>query len=136
MKRRRTKPCRAWISPDLWGIACRLAAKLNLLGIMTPLDLKRADPLFLRDRLGVVTLRMAMELRGVACLDLERVAAAARAGCPSYRRFGWEAASPLAGVLESKPALPSREEDTDAAFAATACCNAIPDALACCLSKW
>jgi hypothetical protein len=32
-------------------------------------------------------------------------------------------------VLESKPALPSREEDTDAAFAATACCNAIPDAL-------
>ena len=57
---------------DLWGIAGRLAAKLNLLGIMTPLDLKRADPLFLRDRLGVVTLRMAMELRGVACLDLER----------------------------------------------------------------
>ena len=57
---------------DLWGIAGRLAAKLNLLGIMTPLDLKRADPLFLRDRLGVVTVRMAMELRGVACLDLER----------------------------------------------------------------
>jgi hypothetical protein len=39
-------------------------------------------------------------------------------------------------VLESKPALPSREEDTDAAFAATACCNEIPDALACCLNKW
>jgi hypothetical protein len=46
-------------------------------------------------------------------------------------RSGWEAATPLAGVLESKPALPSREEDTDAAFAATACCNAIPDAIAC-----
>jgi DNA polymerase V len=57
---------------DLWGIAGRLAAKLSLLGILTPLDLKRADPLFLRERLGVVTVRMAMELRGVACLDLER----------------------------------------------------------------
>ncbi len=50
--------------------------------------------------------------------------------------LGWEATSPLAGVLESKPALPSREEDTDAAFAAKACCNAISDAVACCLSKW
>jgi DNA polymerase V len=57
---------------DLWGIAGRLAAKLQLLGIATPLDLKRADPLFLRDRLGVVTVRMAMELRGVPCLGLER----------------------------------------------------------------
>jgi nucleotidyltransferase/DNA polymerase involved in DNA repair len=57
---------------DLWGIAGRLAAKLSLLGIMSPLDLRRADPLFLRDRLGVAALRMAMELRGVACLDLEQ----------------------------------------------------------------
>ena len=57
---------------DLWGIAGRLAAKLQLLGIATPLDLKRTDPLFLRDRLGVVTVRMAMELRGVACLSLEQ----------------------------------------------------------------
>jgi DNA polymerase V len=57
---------------DLWGIAGRLAAKLQLLGIARPLDLKSADPLFLRDRLGVVTVRMAMELRGVACLSLER----------------------------------------------------------------
>ena len=39
---------------DLWGIAGRLAAKLNLLGITTPLDLEATDPLFLRDRLGVV----------------------------------------------------------------------------------
>jgi DNA polymerase V len=57
---------------DLWGVAARLAARLHLLGITSPLELKRADPLFLRDRLGVVTLRLAMELRGVTCLDLER----------------------------------------------------------------
>jgi hypothetical protein len=37
----------------------------------------------------------------------------------------------LRACRSPKPALPSREEDTDAAFAATACCNAIPDAIAC-----
>jgi hypothetical protein len=68
------------------------------------------------------------------CARLGEVEPALR--CVADDRLGWEAASPLAGVLESKPALPSREEDTDAAFAATACCNAIPGTLACCLSKW
>ena len=42
----------------------------------------RRSSLFLRDRLGVVTLRMAMELRGVACLDLERRHPTAKASWP------------------------------------------------------
>jgi DNA polymerase V len=57
---------------DLWGIAGRLAARLSALGIATPLDLKRGDARLLRERLGVVTARLALELRGVPCLDLER----------------------------------------------------------------
>ena len=57
---------------DLWGIAGRLAAKLNLLGITTPLALKQTDPRFIRERLGVVVERLVLELRGVSCLDLER----------------------------------------------------------------
>jgi DNA polymerase V len=57
---------------DLWGIAGRLAARLSALGIATPLDLKNGDPRLIRERLGVVTMRLALELRGVACLDLER----------------------------------------------------------------
>jgi DNA polymerase V len=57
---------------DLWGIAGRLAANLDLLGIMTPLALKQADPRFIRERLGVVVERLVLELRGVSCLDLER----------------------------------------------------------------
>jgi DNA polymerase V len=57
---------------DLWGIAGRLAARLAALGIATPLDLKNGDPRLIRERLGVVTMRLALELRGVACLDLER----------------------------------------------------------------
>jgi DNA polymerase V len=40
--------------------------------IKTPLDLKRGDPRVIRERLGVVTMRLALELRGVPCLDLER----------------------------------------------------------------
>jgi DNA polymerase V len=59
---------------DLWGVAGRLAARLAAIGINTPLDLKHGDPRLIRERLGVVTMRLALELRGVACLDLERVA--------------------------------------------------------------
>jgi nucleotidyltransferase/DNA polymerase involved in DNA repair len=57
---------------DLWGIAGRLAARLKAIGINTPLDLKRADPRLIRERLGVVTMRLAVELRGVPCLSLEK----------------------------------------------------------------
>jgi DNA polymerase V len=58
---------------DLWGVAGRLAARLAAIGINTPLDLKHGDPRLIRERLGVVTMCLALELRGVACLDLERV---------------------------------------------------------------
>ena len=57
---------------DIWGIASRLAARLAAIGINTPLDLKRGDLRLIRERLGVVTLRLALELRGVPCLDLEQ----------------------------------------------------------------
>jgi DNA polymerase V len=54
---------------DLWGVAGRLAARLSAISISTPLDLKRGDPRLIRERLGVVTMRLALELRGVPCLD-------------------------------------------------------------------
>ncbi len=57
---------------DLWGIAGRLAARLKAIGINTPLDLKRGDPWLIRERLGVVTMRLALERRGVPCFSLER----------------------------------------------------------------
>jgi DNA polymerase V len=57
---------------DLWGVAGRLAARLKAIGIATPVDLKRGDARLIRERLGVVTMRLALELRGVRCLDLER----------------------------------------------------------------
>jgi DNA polymerase V len=57
---------------DLWGVAGRRAARLKAIGINTPLDLKHGDRRLIRERLGVVTMRLALELRGVPCLGLER----------------------------------------------------------------
>ena len=50
---------------DLWGVAGRLSARMRALNINTPLELKHADPQFLRQRLGVVMQRTALELREI-----------------------------------------------------------------------
>ena len=57
----------------IWGIGRRLAARLARIGVATALDLKNAEPKFIRARLGVVVERTVLELRGRACLDLELV---------------------------------------------------------------
>ena len=56
---------------DLWGVAGRLAARMAALGITTPLQLRDANPRFIRERFNVVTERMVLELQGVPCLALE-----------------------------------------------------------------
>jgi DNA polymerase V len=56
---------------NLWGVAGRLAARLRAIGINT-LKLKCGDPLLIRERFGAVTTPLALELRGVPRLDLER----------------------------------------------------------------
>jgi DNA polymerase V len=56
---------------DLWGVAGRLAQRLKALGLHTPLDLRGADPRFVRGHFSVVLERMVYELRGVPCLKLE-----------------------------------------------------------------
>lgn len=58
---------------DLWGVARRLAARLQALGINGPLALKRADPKFIRERFSVVLERLVLELRGVSCIAFEEV---------------------------------------------------------------
>jgi DNA polymerase V len=58
---------------DLWGIARRLAERLRAIGITTPLTLRDADPRLIRERFSVVLERMVLELRGIACLDLEEM---------------------------------------------------------------
>ena len=63
----------AWPVAELWGVAGRLERRLAGLGISTAGQLARAKPALLRQKFGVVTERMALELQGVPCLALEDV---------------------------------------------------------------
>ncbi len=56
---------------DLWGVARRIAERLEALGITSPLKLRDSDPAFIRERFSVVMQRMVLELRGVPCIALE-----------------------------------------------------------------
>jgi DNA polymerase V len=87
---------------DLWGVAGRLAARLAAIGMNTPLDLKRGDPRLIRERLGVVTMRLALELRGVGRLDLERVTPD-RKSIMASRSFG----RPVTTLAELREAVAS-----------------------------
>ncbi|KMO39371.1 Y-family DNA polymerase [Methylobacterium aquaticum] len=72
---------------DIWGIGSRLAPKLAALGISTPLELRAADPVMIRQRFNVVVQRTVLELRGIPCLDLERDSPDSKTIC-SARSFG------------------------------------------------
>jgi len=61
---------------DVWGVGRRLAARLDAIGITTALDLKNAEPKFIRARLGVSVERTVLELRGTPCQALEMTTAA------------------------------------------------------------
>ena len=57
---------------DVWGIGPNHARLLKQHGITTAQQLREADDQWIRKRMGVVGLRLVMELRGVSCLDLEQ----------------------------------------------------------------
>ncbi|MBK1621315.1 DNA polymerase V subunit UmuC [Lamprobacter modestohalophilus] len=56
---------------EVWGVGQRLAQRLGALGIETALDLRRAPSKRIRQHASVMLERTALELRGIACLDLE-----------------------------------------------------------------
>ena len=53
---------------EVWGIASRLEKRLAGIGIRTVADLAAADPTVVRKNTSVVTMRTALELRGVPCI--------------------------------------------------------------------
>ena len=57
---------------DVWGIGRNHARVLNQHGITTALQLRGVDDQWIRKRMGIVGLRLVMELRGVSCLDLDQ----------------------------------------------------------------
>lgn len=91
---------------DLWGVAARMAKRYMAEGIGTPLELREADPQDLRARFGVVTQRLALELRGVPCLPLELLAPD-RKSIVASRSFG-QALTAQDQVAEAVSAFASR----------------------------
>lgn len=60
---------------DIWGIGKKLAERLRKKEVYTAWQLCEKDDSWLRRELSVVGLRLAWELRGQKCLDLEEVQA-------------------------------------------------------------
>jgi DNA polymerase V len=57
---------------DVWGIGRNHASLLKQHGITTARQLAGAEDQWIRKRMGVVGLRLVMELRGMSCLDLDQ----------------------------------------------------------------
>jgi len=57
---------------DVWGIGPNHAHLLKQHGITTAVQLQQVDDQWIRKQMGIVGLRLVMELRGVSCLDLEQ----------------------------------------------------------------
>jgi DNA polymerase V len=91
---------------EVWGIGRRLVPKLNALGIHTVLDLKRADPEYMRQQFSVVMEKTVRELRGQTCIELEEVAPAKKQ-IVSSRSFGHQV-SDLQSLSEALSLYTSR----------------------------
>jgi DNA polymerase V len=72
---------------EVWGIGPNYARFLTQHGIRTTLQLRHANDQFIRKQMGVVGLRLVMELRGVSCLELEQCPAP-KQGITCSRAFG------------------------------------------------
>lgn len=55
---------------DIWGIGRNLSQMLRSYGISTGLELKNASDGWIRQKMGVIGMRMVMELRGIPCLGI------------------------------------------------------------------
>ena len=73
---------------EVWGVGRRLALKLEARGMGTVQALKQANPVDLRQSLGVVMEKIVHELNGTVCIDLEEVTPP-RKQILSSRSFGY-----------------------------------------------
>lgn len=66
-----------WLSKievgEVWGIGRRLSSQLNAIGILSALDLKRADAAVLCTQFTVVMEKIVRELNGTVCIELEEI---------------------------------------------------------------
>ncbi|TKB60862.1 MAG: Y-family DNA polymerase [Nitrospira sp.] len=91
---------------EVWGIGRNHARVLNQHGITTALQLREVDDQWIRKRMGVVGLRLVLELRGISCLDLEQCPAP-KQSLTCSRAFG-KLMSTLAEMEEAVSVYTSR----------------------------
>lgn len=72
---------------EIWGVGRKLAPKLQALGLITVLDLKRANPETFRQQFSVVMEKTVRELNGTVCIELEEISPA-KQQILSSRSFG------------------------------------------------
>ena len=87
---------------DVWGIGPNHARCLAQYGITTALQLRQVDDQWVRKHMGIVGLRLVMELRGVSCLDLEQCPSP-KQGLTCSRAFG----KPISTLTEMEEAISS-----------------------------
>ena len=84
---------------DIWGISTRLGSRLNAMGIYTAADFRDTDPPVIRKYFGVVVERLAYEIRGLSCLELDSIKP--KKNIMSSKSFG----SPLRDIRPIEEAL-------------------------------
>ncbi len=72
---------------DIWGVGRQWAHWLNSAKIFTALDLKRANPKMIREKMTVIGEKIVHELNGISCIPLE-VIAEPQKGITVSRSFG------------------------------------------------
>lgn len=85
---------------EVWGIGRNIAETLHSMGIRNALQLKQADPDWIRKRFSVITLRTVLELGGMSCLPVEHHSDAQK-GMMVTRCFG----RPVTQLAEMKEAV-------------------------------
>ena len=93
---------------DVWGVGFANGPRLRQLGITNASRLRDVDLGWIRARMTIVGLRTVMKLRGVSCIELERVAPT-RKGVTASRSFG-SAVTTLAVVEEAVATFVTRAE--------------------------
>ncbi len=85
---------------DVWGVGRKLAPRLHGLGIRTAAGLASAEPAWLRRHFGVHGERLALELRGISCIEDEQQSIRTQVMVSRSLKEGVDALPTLRDVLQ------------------------------------